>query len=144
MTGANGVVPCGADSGPSCFDRYHRAIIVVELSNGGDERIEEVSVESLEFLADDMAIESRARAWIDIDRLNIDAAIERENQWALIGADGVAFDGTLSPGSIRLRVHAWLERPPRAERPRVRLALSGDDLRCSVEGEVVTNAWPTG
>ncbi len=144
MTGANGVVPCGADSGPRCFDRYHRVIVVVDVSNGGDESFEGLSVESLEFLADDGSIESRARAWIDIDRLGIAVASSEENQWALIGADGVAFDGTVPSGSTRLRIHAWLERPPRAERSRFRLVLSGGDLQCLVEGDVVKNAWPTG
>lgn len=144
MTGDNGVVPCGPDAGPSCADPYHRAIVVVDLFNDNETSIEAISVESLELLSADRSVETRARAWIDIERIEPDGGDPTTNPWPVIGAEGTEFDGTLLPGSTRLRVHAWLERPPQSERPRFRLTLVAGGQRLSIEGEVVTNAWPTG
>jgi hypothetical protein len=159
MAGGSGIVPCGPDAAPDCADSFYQAVAVVDLSNFRDAPVTGVTFERLEFRDDAGAVVATSRQVIDLTRLAAEPATAADGgagtgcapcppvapvDWSLLGATGEPFDGSLPPGATRLRVHVFLDHPPRAEHARFRLTLLVGGEPLIVEGELSPYSWPTG
>lgn len=134
--GGQGVLAADAN-----FDDFYRVIAIVDVTAPDGVSTRALTVRAIELLGDGGRVEASMRSVISVMRMPPPA---RAPTWAdSMDARNAPFDGALSPGTTRLRIEAWLTRPPRTMAQSVRIELGAPGLRALLLGPT-QGEWPTG
>jgi hypothetical protein len=130
--GGLGVLPAGVDGAD-----YYRVIAYVVMKSSA--AVRNVTLRALD-VAGDAGVEASMAKLENLERLPPSAPLSPPDVWQ---SRGGAFDGTLAPGETRLRIEAWITRPPRSHPSTLRVELASEHVASAVATCRLAIEWPT-
>jgi hypothetical protein len=130
--GGLGVMPAGVDGA-----NYYRVIAYAVVKSPGAAK--DVTLRALE-IDGDAGVEATMTKLQGVERLPPTASLSPPGVWQ---SRGGAFDGTLAPGETRIRIEAWITRPPRSHPSTLRVELGSARDAPAVATCRLAIEWPT-